>query len=249
MKTKTQHSFISLFLVISFLLVTFFSCNLLFSQNVFALEDKSPYTDKMSVRIGGDWYPITPSYSSVRLDEALKEWLLWSASGLSNKTTTDNISVLLAAHNVPYGALIFNASEVLFQDKEGHQKVYVFNHQSDVMSWDGKGGGMTDWEIELSNGYPGDILAFQTCVSSNGDYVIRFYTPKSSSESASNASFASFESASSSSIEGSQEEIKNERNQNPLQIETMFSWQEANSKISYKAEASASTIITIEPIF
>lgn len=246
MKTKTQHFFISLFLVMSFLLATFFSCNLLSSQKAFALEDKSPYVDKMSVRIQGDWYPITPSYSSVRLDEALKEWLLWSASGISNKTTTDNISVLLAAHNVPYGALIFNASEVLFQDKEGHQKVYSFNHQSDVMSWDAKGGAMSSWEIELSNGRSGDVLAFQTCVSSNGDYVIRFYTPKSSLESTSNSSF---ETASSSSIEGSQKEIKNERNQKPIQIETMFSWQEHNSQIRYQGDAPASTIIAIEPIF
>lgn len=246
MKTKTQHFFISLFLVMSFLLVTFFSCNLLSSQKAFALEDKSPYVDKMSVRIQGDWYPITPSYSSVRLDEALKEWLLWSASGISNKTTTDNISVLLAAHNVPYGALIFNASEVLFQDKEGHQKVYSFNHQSDVMSWDGKGGRMTDWEIELSNGHSGDILAFQTCVSSNGDYVIRFYTPKGSSESASNTSF---ESVSPSSFERNKEEIRNERNQKPIQIETMFSWQEANSKIRYQEENFASMSILINPTF
>lgn len=246
MKMKTQHSFISLFLVMNFLLVTFFSCNLLFFQNVFALEDKSPYTDKMSVRIGGDWYPITPSYSSARLNEALKEWLLWSSSGISNKTTTDNISVLLAAHNVPYGALILNVDEVIFQDKEGHQKVYVFNHQSDVMSWDGKGGVMSSWEIELSNGRSGDVLAFQTCVSPNADYVIRFYTPKGSSESASNSSF---ETASSSPLGGVGEEIKNGGNQNLIQIETIFSWQENNSKIRYQGGTSASTIISINPNF
>ena len=141
-------------------------------------ENQSSYSNMANNSIrtsNGIYLPIFNTMSQGAIDRARNKIANW---GYNFKTINSNDGYYLALHRFPHGNKIFNASSLVFKDKNGNTKTYYKVQTSNVISYtDGTSDVEVSFYNKILNGSFGNAIAIQTCVNAKGDFRVMIFKP------------------------------------------------------------------------
>lgn len=141
-------------------------------------ENQSSYSNMANNSIrtsNGIYLPIFNTMSQGAIDRARNKIANW---GYNFKTINSNDGYYLALHRFPHGNKIFNASSLVFKDKNGNTRTYYKVQTSNVISYtDGTSDAEVSFYNKILNGSFGNAIAIQTCINAKGDFRVMIFKP------------------------------------------------------------------------
>lgn len=119
-----------------------------------------------SLYINGYIFPIIPSHSQYAIDTAGQRIVNWYGDENGPKYVGGSVRYF-ALHNIPYGAAVYNASQVTLKDYNGNVKTYNLQWVSGVIA-DGTSADAYQTVFMDDNG--GDQVVIQTCIDAAANY-------------------------------------------------------------------------------